>query len=83
MCVIGIDDGYKNGSDPYAIILNSWGDCHGNLKDFDTGDSLPVGVLRVRRKDMEKHIRQQETFAYSNFDGFKEQLIDKKLFMLI
>ena len=83
MCIIGIDDGYKNGSDPYAIILNSWGDCHGHLKDFDNGDPLPVGVLRVRRKDMEKHIRQEETFAYSNFDGFPEQLIDKKLFMLI
>jgi hypothetical protein len=83
MCIIGVDDGYKNGSDPYAIILNSWGDCHGRLKDFDTNDNLPVGVLRVRRKDIEKHIRQQETFAYSNFDGFPEQLIDKALFMLV
>lgn len=83
MCIIGVDDGYKNGSDPYAIILNSWGDAHGDLKDFDTGEKLPIGVLRVRRKDIEKHIRQQETFAYSNFEGFKEQLIDKKLFMLI
>lgn len=83
MCVIGVDDGYKNGSDPYAIILNSWGDCHGNLKDFDNGTQLPAGVLRVRRKDMEKHLRQDETYAYSNFDGFPEQLIDKALFMLV
>lgn len=83
MCVIGVDDGYKNGNEPYAIILNSWGDSHGTLKDFDTGETLPAGVLRVRRKDMEKHIRQEETFAYSNFDGFPEQLIDKALFMLV
>ena len=83
MCIIGVDDGYKNGSDPYAIILNSWGDCHGQLKDFDNGTQLPVGTLRVRRKDIEKHLRQDETYAYSNFDGFPEQLIDKALFMLV
>lgn len=80
MCFIGVDD---NDKDPYAIILNSWGDAHGTLKDFTTGETLPVGVLRVRRKDAEKHIRAGETFAYSNFDGFPEQLIDKALFMLV
>ena len=83
MCIIGVDDGYKNGSDPYAIILNSWGDAHGSMKDFTTGEPLPVGTLRVRRKDIEKHLRQDETYAYSNFDGFPEQLIDKALFMLV
>lgn len=80
MCFIGVDD---RATDPYAIIVNSWGDAHGQLKDFDTGENLPIGVLRVRKKDAEKHIRAGETFAYSNFDGFPEQLIDKKLFMLI
>ena len=80
MCFIGVDD---RASDPYAIIVNSWGDAHGELKDFNTGEVLPVGTLRVRKKDAEKHIRAGETFAYSNFDGFPEQLIDKKLFMLI
>jgi len=80
MCFIGVDD---NATDPYAIILNSWGDAHGHLKDFKTGELLPIGVLRVRRKDAEKHLREQETFAYSNFDGFPEQLIDKALFMLV
>ena len=80
MCFIGVDD---RPTDPYAIILNSWGDAHGHLKDFDDGSNLPIGVLRVRKKDAEKHLRAKETFAYSNFDGFPEQLIDKKLFMLI
>lgn len=80
MCFIGVDD---NDKDPYAIILNSWGDAHGQLKDFTTGENLPIGVLRVRRKDAEKHIRAGETFAYSNFDGFPEQLLDKALFMLV
>lgn len=80
MCFIGVDD---NDKDPYTIILNSWADSHGRLKDFDTGVDLPIGVLRVRRKDAEKHIRAGETFAFSNFDGFPEQLIDKALFMLV
>jgi hypothetical protein len=53
------------------------------LKDFDTGVDLPIGVLRVRRKDAEKHIRAGETFAFSNFEGFPEQLLNKALFMLV
>lgn len=80
MAFIGVDD---NVQDPYAILLNSWADAHGRLKDFTTGVDLPIGVLRVRRKDAEKHIRAGETFAYSNFEGFPEQLIDKALFMLV
>lgn len=80
MSFIGIDD---NDKDPYALILNNWGDVHGHLKDFDTQEDLPLGVLRVRRKDAEKHIRAEETFAMSDFDGMKEQDLEKALFMLI
>lgn len=83
MCFIGVDDSYKNGEEPYALMLNNWGDCHGNLKDFETGDPIPPGILRIRRKDAEKHIRAGETFAYSNFQGFPEQKLDKALFMMI
>lgn len=80
MCIIGVDD---NDKDPYGIILNSWGDVHGHLKDFDNGEDLPVGVLRVRRKDIEKHLRAGETFAYSQYDAPKEQDLDKALFRLV
>ena len=84
MCFIGADDTYKSGDEPYALLLNSWGeDAHGRLKDFETGDDLPPGILRVRRKDAEKHIRAGETYAYSNFNGFPEQLLNKSLFMLV
>lgn len=79
MCFIGVDD---RENDPYAILLNSWADAHGHLKDFDTGEALPIGVLRVRKADVLKHIRQGETYAYSQFDGFPEQDIDEKLFKL-
>lgn len=81
MTIIGIDETWKN--DPYAIILNNWGDVHGHLKDFLTGDPLPIGVLRVRRKDVEKHLANGENIAYSNFQGFPAQKLDKTLFMLL
>lgn len=80
MCVIGVDETY---SEQYGIILNNWADCHGILKDFQTGEVLPKGVLRVRRADIEKHIRADETYAYGQFDAFKEQDLAKALFMLI
>lgn len=79
MCFIG----FGTKPEPYAVILNNWGDVHGRLKDFDDSSDLPVGVLRVRRADAMKHIRAQETFAYSQFDGFPEQDLAKALFLAI
>ena len=79
MCFIGV--GFA--PEEYAIILNNWGDVHGHLKDFDGEGDLPAGVLRVKRRSAEAHIRAQETYAYSQFDGFPEQDIDKALFKVI
>lgn len=75
---------YKNGEEPYGLILNSWADAHGRLKDFVTGEELPIGTLRVRRKDIEKMLRANETFAFSQYDGFpgQKQKIEKALFKL-
>lgn len=82
MCIVGIDDEY---TEPYAIILNSWGDAHGRLKDFNTGETLPVGVLRVRKRTIQNMINAGETFAFSNFEGFPDQeaKLNKELFKLI
>jgi hypothetical protein len=80
MCIIGVDD---EASDPYAIVLNNWGDVHGRLKDFNTNEDLPIGVLRVRKRTIERMIDAGETFAFSNFEGFPEQPIAKELFKLI
>jgi hypothetical protein len=82
MSFIGVDDDYR---DPYAIILNNWGDAHGRLKDFETGENLPIGVLRVRRSVVESMINAGETFAFSNFEGFEDQnaKLNKELFKLI
>lgn len=81
MCIIGVDDEY---TDPYAIILNSWGDAHGVLKDFNSGKELPVGTLRVKKSVISHMLSSGEGFAVSNFDGFKTQVdkIEKVLFKL-
>lgn len=78
-CFIGVGSAPED----YAIILNNWGDVHGQLKDFDDSSDLPVGVLRVRRKDAEAHIDAGETYAWSQFDGFPEQPVDKLLFKVV
>lgn len=80
MCFIASDETYK---EPYALLLNNWGDVHGHLKDFADGHDLPQGVLRIRRSDAEKHIAAGETFAYSHMALFIEQDLDKSLFDLI
>jgi hypothetical protein len=80
MCIIGVDNTYKT---PYAIILNSWGDVHGKLKDFETQEDLPVGTLRVRSDTIERMLRQQDTFAFSQMDWFQEQKLPEDLFKLL
>lgn len=79
MCVIGVDD---DASEPYVCILNSWGDVHGSLKDFKTGEIWPKGTLRVRKSDFMKVLAEQDSFAYSSMVGFPAQEIDREKFDL-
>lgn len=84
MSCIGVNDGASQGS--YGIILNSWGpDAHGHLKDFDTGEDLPPGVLRVRAEDIDAMIKQDDSWAYSAWDGFPDNnaLLEESLFDVI
>lgn len=80
MCFVGVDETYR---EQYALLMNQWGDVHGRLKDFQTGEALPPCILRIRRSDAEKHLNQGECYAYSSFQGFPEQRLDKALFMLL
>jgi len=80
MCITGIDDEYTQ---PYCIILNSWGDAHGRMKDFNSKEDLPIGVLRAKKNIIQRMISSGEVFAYSNFQGFPTQEIAKELFKLI
>lgn len=79
MCIIGI--GTYKGED-YCIILNSWGDVHGQLLDFDDPSvKLPIGCIRARRSEIEDSmIKSGEVFAISGFEGFKKQKLDRDLF---
>lgn len=76
MSIIGFDDS-DSSKGLYFIILNSWGDVHGHLKDFATGVDLPVGVLRVRGEYVNKMLAEGDSFAFSQFDGFPDN--SKKL----
>jgi hypothetical protein len=70
MCVIAYDG--KTGREPYFYILNSWGeDAHGRPPD----DSPPGGFW-VRKTDMEYIVRQGDSFAISNFEGFPDRTQD-------
>jgi hypothetical protein len=80
MCIIGVD---AEASDPYACILNSWGDAHGTIKDFKTGEEWPKGTLRVRKDDIERMLSQDDSFAYSGYDGFPGQNLPDEFFDMI
>lgn len=80
MCIIGVDDEWP---EPYAIILNSWGNVHGELFDLYTGEKLPYGCLRVKRSVIESMIRNGELFLYSNFVGFPERQLKLEDFMML
>lgn len=77
MVIIGA---HNDPSNEYGCILNSWGDVHGQVKDFVTGEIWPKGTLRVLRKDIEKILREGDSFAYSQFDGFPTQELSRNDF---
>jgi hypothetical protein len=79
MCFIGVDD---DPQDPYACLLNSWGDVFGQVKDFKTGEIWPKGTLRVRKDDVMAQLREQDSFAYSAFVGFPAQELTRDDFNL-
>jgi hypothetical protein len=79
LCFIGVDD---DPSDPYVCILNSWGDAFGEIKDFKTGETWPKGTIRARKKDALAMLAEQDAFAYSAFNGFPAQTIDRDRFDL-
>lgn len=83
MTIIGFEDHSQYGL--YFIILNSWGDAHGRLKDFKTGEDLPIGCLRVKGEVVDRMMRAQDSFAYSQFNGFPDNSdrLQKVLFDLV
>lgn len=67
MCIIGVDD---NPQRPGAYLINSWGDdAHG-----PPADDAPPGGFWADASVIDQMVRTGEGFAYSQFNGFPEQL---------
>lgn len=86
MSIIGID---LEHSEPYVIILNSWGEeAHGELKDFNTGEKLPGGCIRARISEIQRSMitgGDAELYAIGQLDGFPDERekLSKALFKMI
>lgn len=77
MCVIG----YWKHPDLGDIfcVLNSWSEsAHG-----EPPDGAPLGSFWIQAKDMAYIIGQEEVFAFSQFEGFPAQELEKYLFDLV
>jgi hypothetical protein len=73
MCIIGYDG--ETGSEPYYYVLNSWGAAaHGTPPD-----DAPPGGFWIRTKDVEYIVKQGDSFAFSDFDGFPAQELDFRI----
>lgn len=74
MCFIGVDD---TGSNPGCYCMNSWG-----ANAFSPGhkNGEPPGGFWVDPETVTQMCRAEDSFAYSNFDGFPGQKLD---FMLV
>lgn len=73
MCVIGIDD---STSRPGGYIMNSWG---ADWPGERSPDDAPAGGFWADADALDKIVRQGDSFAYSQFDGFPEQRPDHYL----
>ncbi len=69
MCIIGVDDDKAR---PGCYIINSWGpNAHGKPVD-----DAPPGGFWVDADVITSMVKQGDSFAYSQFDGFPEQDMD-------
>ena len=69
--------------EPHVLIANSWGDVHGTLKHFATGETLPAGTIRAKKSVIERMIGQGDTFLVSQYNGFPSQDIPAALFKIV
>jgi hypothetical protein len=81
LAIVGVDD---DGGDvePHGCVLNSWGlTAHGEITDFRNPSlKWPGGTLRVRKKDIEAHLRQDDSWAFSSFEDFPAQVLPEDFF---
>ena len=69
MCIIGVDDDSRR---PGCYIINSWGpNAHGKPVD-----DAPPGGFWADASVINYMVKQGDSFAFSQFDGFPEQDLD-------
>lgn len=72
MCLIGVDDAADR---PGCYCLNSWGEALWPHQP----DGAPPGGFWVDARIVERMVGQDDSFAYSQFDGFPAQKLDHLL----
>lgn len=78
MCFIAVDDLAKapNGARGAVYCLNSWGAAaHG-----EPVDDAPPGGFWVDRRTVDRMVAQNDSWAFSNFDGFPLRDLDFRVF---
>jgi hypothetical protein len=78
MCFIGVDDKAEspNGKQGGLYILNSWGaKAHGTPLSGE-----PPGGFWVDRNTVNRMLGQNDSYAFSSFDGFPAQELDFRVF---
>jgi glutaredoxin len=75
MCVLGYD-GTANSGKKYFYVLNSWGpDAHPKPLQGE-----PPGGFWVTWEDLDRIVKQGDSWAFSSFDGFRKTDIDWSVF---
>lgn len=78
MCIIAYDGDEKSGVD-YFYVINSWGEkAHPAPLQGE-----PPGGFWITRAQCEKIVAQDDSFAFSGFDGFPARDLDFSLFAAI
>lgn len=75
MCVVGYDGSLASG-ERYFYVLNSWGPTSHPVPL----QSEPPGGFWVTWKDMDRIVKQNDSWAFSAFDGFPSREIDFSVF---
>lgn len=71
MCIYGYEVHPQYGL--YFLVKNSWdASAHGILKDFQTGEDLPVCTLRVLADIIDAMVRQNDSYNYSSLAGYPD-----------
>lgn len=79
MTFIGFDEG-DDKVPAHVCLLNSWGDMFGRIKDWRTGEMWPVGTLRIRKQDAIEMLAQDDTYSFSDLEGFPAKTLPESYF---